>query len=52
MRRRPVAVPLEDPSIAPPPEGFEDLHLRDRFMLAGYGLAKIDETAQANRKAR
>lgn len=39
-----LPMPLEDPAIAPPPPGFEDKHLRDRFMLAGYGLQKIAET--------
>ena len=39
-----LPMPLEDPAIAPPPAGFEDKHLRDRFMLAGYGLQKIAET--------
>ncbi|MGH6827195.1 hypothetical protein [Methyloceanibacter sp.] len=37
-------MPLEDSAIAPPPPGFADKHLRDRFMLAGYGLQKIAET--------
>jgi hypothetical protein len=38
-------MPLEDPAIAPPPPEFADLHLRDRFMLAGYALAKVREEA-------
>ena len=38
-----LPVPLEDPAIAPPPPGFEEKHLRDRFMIAGYGLKKIAE---------
>lgn len=38
-----LPMPLEDPAIAPPPPGFEDKHLRDRFMIAGYGLKKIGE---------
>jgi hypothetical protein len=38
-----VPMPLEDPSIAPPPPEFTDEHMRDRFLLAGYGLAKIAE---------
>jgi hypothetical protein len=38
-----LPMPLEDPSIAPPPPGFEETHLRDRFMIAGYGLKKIAE---------
>jgi hypothetical protein len=41
-----LPMPLEDPAIAPPPPGFEDKHLRDRFMIAGYGLQKIAETVQ------
>ena len=41
-----LPIPLEDPAIAPPPAGFEDKHLRDRFMLAGYGLKKIAEIAR------
>ena len=41
-----LPMPLEDPAIAPPPPGFEDKHLRDRFMLAGYGLKKIAETVR------
>jgi hypothetical protein len=41
-----LPMPLEDPAIAPPPPGFEDKHLRDRFMIAGYGLQKIAETVR------
>jgi len=41
-----LPMPLEDPAIAPPPPGFEDKHLRDRFMIAGYGLKKIAETVR------
>jgi len=40
-----LPLPLEDPAIAPPPPGFEEKHLRDRFMIAGYGLKKIAEVA-------
>lgn len=40
-----VPMPLEDPAIAPPPPGLADLHLRDRFLLARYGLQKIREEA-------
>ena len=36
---------LEDPAIAPPPPELADQHQRDRFMLAGYGLAKVREEA-------
>ena len=43
-----LPMPLEDPAIAPPPPGFEDKHLRDRFMIAGYGLKKIAETVREN----
>jgi hypothetical protein len=39
-----LPMPLEDPAIAPPPPGFDDKHLRDRFMIARYGLQKIAET--------
>jgi hypothetical protein len=40
-----LAMPLEDPAIAPPPPELADQHQRDRFMLAGYGLAKVREEA-------
>jgi hypothetical protein len=40
-----LPMPLEDPSIAPPPPGLEGRHMRDRFMIAGYGLSKIGEAA-------
>jgi TIR domain len=40
-----LPMPLEDPTLAPPPPGFEDKHLRDRFMIAGYGLKKIADLA-------
>jgi hypothetical protein len=40
-----LPMPLEDPAIAPPPPELADRHLRDRFMLAGYGLAKVHEEA-------
>ena len=38
-----LPMPLKDPTLAPLPPGFEDKHLRDRFMIAGYGLKKITE---------
>ena len=38
-----LAMPLEDPAIAPPPPELAELHQRDRFMLAGYGLKKVRE---------
>jgi hypothetical protein len=41
-----LPMPLEDPAIAPPPPEFADVHFRDRFMIAGYGLAKIGELAR------
>jgi serine/threonine protein kinase len=41
-----LPMPLEDPAIAPPPPEFSDLHLRDRFMLAGYALSKVAEIAR------
>ena len=38
---------LEDPTIAPMPQEFGDLHQRDRFMVAAYGLDRIrQELAQ------
>jgi len=40
-----LPMPLEDPAIAPPPPELADKHQRDRFMLAGYGLAKVREEA-------
>ena len=40
-----LPMPLEDPAIAPPPADLDDRHFRDRFMLAGYGLAKIRDEA-------
>jgi hypothetical protein len=40
-----LPMPLEDPALAPPPPGFEDKHMRDRFMIAGYGLKKIADLA-------
>ncbi len=40
-----LPIPLEDAELAPPPPELADRHLRDRFMLAGYGLAKIREEA-------
>ena len=40
-----LPMPLEDPAIAPPPPELADQHQRDRFMLAGYGLAKVREEA-------
>ncbi len=40
-----IPMPLEDPKIAPPPQEFDDAHMRDRFMVARYALAKIDEVA-------
>lgn len=44
-----LPMPLEDPAIAPPPADLADRHFRDRFMLAGYGLAGIrDESSRAS----
>jgi hypothetical protein len=42
-----LPMPLEDPRIAPPPPEFADAHMRDRFMMARYALARIDEVAAA-----
>lgn len=44
-----IPMPLEDPKIAPPPPEFDDAHMRDRFMVARYALAKIDEVASGGR---
>jgi hypothetical protein len=44
-----IPMPLEDPKIAPPPPEFDDAHMRDRFMVARYALAKIDEVAASGR---
>jgi hypothetical protein len=44
-----IPMPLEDPKIAPPPPEFDDAHMRDRFMVARYALAKIDEVAVSGR---
>jgi hypothetical protein len=42
-----LPIPLEDPAIAPPPPELADMHLRDRFLMASYALAKVhEETAQ------
>lgn len=46
-----LPMPLEDPAIAPPPPELADRPLRDRFMLAGYGLAKIRDEASGSRPA-
>jgi hypothetical protein len=40
-----LPMPLEDPAIVQPPPEFADRHLRDRFMIAGYGLAAIKKQA-------
>ncbi|MFT3818489.1 MAG: toll/interleukin-1 receptor domain-containing protein [Rubrivivax sp.] len=44
-----IPMPLEDPAIAAPPPEFEAVHLRDRFMMARYGLARIQDEAAAPR---
>jgi hypothetical protein len=44
-----IPMPLENPKIAPPPPEFDDAHMRDRFMVARYALAKIDEVAASGR---
>jgi hypothetical protein len=38
-------MPLEDPSIAPPPPEFAEHHMRDRFMMARYALQRVNEVA-------
>jgi hypothetical protein len=40
-----LPMPLEDTAIAPLPPELAEQHLRDRYMLAGYGLARIREEA-------
>src|SRR5262245_2186565 len=45
-----LPMPLEDPTLAPPPPGFEDKQLRDRFTIAGYGLRKIREESATGKK--
>jgi hypothetical protein len=42
-----LPMPLEDPALAPPPPELDDLHFRDRFMLAGYALRAIDDARRA-----
>jgi hypothetical protein len=44
-----LPMPLEDPAIAPPPPELDDLHFRDRFMLAGYALGAIEQERRAPR---
>ena len=44
-----IPMPLEDPAIAAPPPEFDAVHLRDRFMMARYGLARIQDEAAALR---
>jgi hypothetical protein len=41
-----MPMPLEDPSIAPPPAELGELHFRDRFLVAWYGLQAIEEKSQ------
>jgi hypothetical protein len=41
-----LPMPIEDPSIAPPPPELAGRHLRDRYLLAGYALAQVHEQAQ------
>lgn len=42
-----LPMPLEDPSIAPPPLEIADRHLRDRFMFAGYAMKQISDEAHS-----
>jgi hypothetical protein len=44
-----LPMPLEDPSLAPPPPELADVHMRDRFMLAGYGMERVREAAKTMR---
>jgi hypothetical protein len=43
-----LPMPIEDPAIAPPPPELAQRHLRDRFLLAGYALAKVHEDAKGS----
>jgi hypothetical protein len=47
-----LPMPLEDPAIAQPPPEFADRHMRDRFMIAGYGLAAIRKLASDAQPAK
>ncbi len=40
-----IPMPLEDPTLAPPPVELEHEHFRDRFMMAGQALLRIQEQA-------
>lgn len=44
-----LPMPLEDPAIAPPPLELSGRHLRDRFLIAGYALARIQEEARRDK---
>jgi hypothetical protein len=41
-----LPMPIEDPAIATPPPELAERHLRNRFVLAGYALAKVHEVAK------
>ncbi|MEO8805903.1 MAG: toll/interleukin-1 receptor domain-containing protein [Burkholderiaceae bacterium] len=43
-----MPMPLEDPSIAPLPPEFADLHQRDRYLVARYGLERMREQVRGN----
>ena len=46
--RFPIPMPLEDPSIATPPEQLADVHMRDRFMFARYAWSAIGAPRDAH----
>ena len=43
-----IPMPLEDPSIAEPPEQLADVHMRDRFMFARYAWSAISVQRDAD----
>jgi len=43
-----MPLPLEDPRIAPLPPEFADLHQRDRYLVARYGLERMREQLRGN----
>lgn len=47
-----VPMPLEDPSIAVPPEQLADVHMRDRFMFARYAWSAIGAQHAEGRMSR
>lgn len=43
-----IPMPLEDPSLAPPPPELADRHWRDRYMMARAGLARLADVSTGN----